>query len=154
MGARTARRAGPARGRACLAAGAAQGAADARLRDDRRDRRALGRAWRPSPGSVYPTLQLLEEEGLVTAEEVGGKRLVQLTEAGRTEAEAGPDEPWAEAGQEVDWAAVQEVGQALGAVEQAVRQVMATGSEAQRAKGLEVLNEARKKLYLILAEDA
>ncbi|MFJ4090237.1 PadR family transcriptional regulator [Kitasatospora sp. NPDC089913] len=113
-----------------------------------------GGAWRPSPGSVYPTLQLLEEEGLVTAEEVGGKRLVQLTEAGRTEAEAGPDEPWAEAGQEVDWAAVQEVGQALGAVEQAVRQVMATGTEAQRAKGLEVLNEARKKLYLILAEDA
>ncbi len=39
-------------------------------------------------------------------------------------------------------------------MEQAVRQVMATGTEAQRAKGLEVLNEARKKLYLILAEDA
>ncbi|MER7708908.1 PadR family transcriptional regulator [Kitasatospora sp. NPDC097605] len=113
-----------------------------------------GGAWRPSPGSVYPTLQLLEEEGLVTAEETGGKRLVSLTEAGRAEADAGPDEPWAEAGQEIDWAAVQEVGQALGAVEQAVRQVMATGTEAQRAKGLEVLNEARKKLYLILAEDA
>ncbi|MET8699026.1 PadR family transcriptional regulator [Kitasatospora sp. NPDC004723] len=113
-----------------------------------------GGAWRPSPGSVYPTLQLLEEEGLVTAEETGGKRLVSLTEAGRAEADAGPDEPWAEAGQEIDWAAVQEVGQALGAVEHAVRQVMATGTEAQRAKGLEVLNEARKKLYLILAEDA
>ncbi|MEV6973340.1 PadR family transcriptional regulator [Kitasatospora sp. NPDC093806] len=113
-----------------------------------------GGAWRPSPGSVYPTLQLLEEEGLVTAEEIGGKRLVSLTEAGRTEAESGPAEPWAEAGQEVDWAAVQEVGQALGAVEHAVRQVMATGTEAQRAKGLAVLNEARKKLYLILAEDA
>ncbi|MFE2110015.1 PadR family transcriptional regulator [Kitasatospora sp. NPDC059463] len=113
-----------------------------------------GGAWRPSPGSVYPTLQLLEEEGLVTAEETGGKRLVSLTGAGRAEAEAGPDEPWAEAGQEIDWAAVQEVGQALGAVDHAVRQVMTTGNEAQRAKGLEVLNEARKKLYLILAEDA
>ncbi|MET9403022.1 PadR family transcriptional regulator [Kitasatospora sp. NPDC002965] len=112
-----------------------------------------GGAWRPSPGSVYPTLQLLEEEGLITAEELGGKRLVSLTEAGRAEADAGPDEPWAEAGQDVDWAAVQEVGQALGAVEHAVRQVMATGTEAQRVKGLAVLTEARKKLYLILAED-
>ncbi|MFE2725615.1 PadR family transcriptional regulator [Kitasatospora sp. NPDC059327] len=113
-----------------------------------------GGAWRPSPGSIYPNLQLLEEEGLITAEEVGGKRLVSLTEAGRAEAEAGPAEPWAEAGREVDWEAVQEVGQALGAVDQAIRQVMATGTEAQRAKGLAVLNEARKKLYLILAEDA
>ncbi|MEU6235099.1 PadR family transcriptional regulator [Kitasatospora sp. NPDC047058] len=110
-------------------------------------------AWRPSPGSIYPNLQLLEEEGLITAEEVGGKRLVSLTEAGRAEAEAGPAEPWAEAGREVDWEAVQEVGQALGAVDHAIRQVMTTGTEAQRAKGLAVLNEARKKLYLILAED-
>ncbi|MDH6704380.1 DNA-binding PadR family transcriptional regulator [Kitasatospora sp. MAA19] len=112
-----------------------------------------GGAWRPSPGSIYPNLQLLEEEGLITAEEVGGKRLVSLTEAGRAEAEAGPAEPWAEAGREVDWEAVQEVGQALAAVDQAIRQVMATGTEAQRAKGLAVLTEARKKLYLILAED-
>ncbi|GGV39742.1 hypothetical protein GCM10010495_66440 [Kitasatospora herbaricolor] len=112
-----------------------------------------GGAWRPSPGSIYPTLQLLEEEGLITAQEISGKRLVQLTEAGRAEAEAGADEPWAEAGREVDWEAVQEVGQALGAVDAAIRQVMATGNEAQRAKGLAVLTEARKKLYLILAED-
>ncbi|MFI6446583.1 PadR family transcriptional regulator [Kitasatospora sp. NPDC050543] len=112
-----------------------------------------GGAWRPSPGSIYPTLQLLEEEGLITAQVVSGKRLVSLTEAGRAEAEAGPDEPWAEAGREVDWEAVQEVGQALGAVDNAIRQVMATGTEAQRAKGLAVLTEARKKLYLILAED-
>ncbi|OEV33506.1 PadR family transcriptional regulator [Kitasatospora aureofaciens] len=110
-------------------------------------------AWRPSPGSIYPNLQLLEEEGLITAEEVGGKRLVSLTEAGRAVAESGPAEPWAEAGREVDWEAVQEVGQALAAVDQAVQQVMRTGTEAQRAKGLAVLTEARKKLYLILAED-
>ncbi|MER7668966.1 PadR family transcriptional regulator [Kitasatospora sp. NPDC096128] len=110
-------------------------------------------AWRPSPGSIYPNLQLLEEEGLITAEEVGGKRLVSLTETGRAEAEAGPAEPWAEAGREVDWEAVQEVGQALAAVDQAVQQVMRTGTEAQRAKGLAVLTETRKKLYLILAED-
>ncbi|MDH6115774.1 DNA-binding PadR family transcriptional regulator [Kitasatospora sp. GAS204A] len=110
-------------------------------------------AWRPSPGSVYPTLQLLEEEGLIEAQETGGKRLFTLTETGRTEAEAGAAEPWQEAGRGIDWEAVHEVGQALASVEQAIRQVMATGTEEQRTKGLAVLVEARKKLYLILAEE-
>ncbi|MFI9272570.1 PadR family transcriptional regulator [Kitasatospora sp. NPDC052896] len=110
-------------------------------------------AWRPSPGSVYPTLQLLEEEGLIQAQEGGGKRLFTLTEAGRAEAEAGSAEPWLETGRGVDWEKVQEARQALSAVEHAVRQVMGTGTEEQRAKGLAVLAEARKKLYLILAEE-
>ncbi|MFJ9695015.1 PadR family transcriptional regulator [Kitasatospora sp. NPDC101183] len=112
-----------------------------------------GGAWRPSPGSIYPNLQLLEEEGLITSETVGGKRLVSLTEAGRTEAEAGPQEPWAEAGRDIDWESVRDTGRTLGSVHEAIRQVMDTGTEAQRAKGLAVLIEARKKLYLILAED-
>jgi DNA-binding PadR family transcriptional regulator len=112
-----------------------------------------GGAWRPSPGSVYPTLQLLEEEGLIVAQETGGKKLFDLTEAGRAEAGAGPDSPWEEAGRGVDWEAVQEVGAALGAVDHAVRQVMTTGNEEQRAKGLAVLNEAKRKLYLILADE-
>jgi DNA-binding PadR family transcriptional regulator len=109
-------------------------------------------AWRPSPGSVYPTLQLLEEEGLIEAQESGGKRLFTLTEAGRAEAEAGADEPWQEAGRGIDWEAVQEVGQTMASLDHAIRQVMTTGTEEQRAKGLAVLVEARKKLYLILAE--
>ena len=111
-------------------------------------------AWRPSPGSVYPTLQLLEDEGLIAAQESSGKRLFTLTDAGRAEAEAGPAEPWMQTGREVGWEAVQEVGQALASVDQAIRQVMGTGTEEQRAKGLAVLVEARKKLYLILAEEA
>ncbi|MGF1427323.1 PadR family transcriptional regulator [Kitasatospora sp. LaBMicrA B282] len=113
-----------------------------------------GGAWRPSPGSVYPTLQLLEEEGLIVAQETGGKRLFTLTETGRAEAESGSTEPWQAAGSGVDWEAVQEVGQALASVDHAIRQVMATGTEEQRTKGLAVLVEARKKLYLILAEEA
>ncbi|PYC77841.1 PadR family transcriptional regulator [Streptomyces tateyamensis] len=108
--------------------------------------------WRPSPGSVYPTLQLLEEEGLIEAQETGGKRLFTLTEAGRAEAEAGAAEPWLAAGSGVDWEAVQEVGQTMASLGQAVHQVMTTGTEEQRAKGLAVLTEARKKLYLILAD--
>ncbi len=108
--------------------------------------------WRPSPGSVYPTLQLLEEEGLIEAQETGGKRLFTLTETGRTEAESASAEPWLEAGRGVDWEAVQEVGQTMASLDQAIRQVMTTGTEEQRSKGLAVLVEARKKLYLILAD--
>ncbi|MFD8479735.1 PadR family transcriptional regulator [Kitasatospora sp. NPDC059673] len=113
-----------------------------------------GGIWRPSPGSVYPTLQLLEEEGLIKANEESGKKLFELTEQGRAEAEQGPESPWDEAGRQGDWEAVQEVGAALAAVDHAVRQVMMTGTEEQRAKGLAVLAEAKKKLYLILAEEA
>ncbi len=48
-----------------------------------------GGVWRPSPGSVYPTLQLLEDEGLIVSEETGGRKRFTLTDAGRAEAEAG-----------------------------------------------------------------
>src|SRR5437870_5170489 len=47
-----------------------------------------GGAWRPSPGSVYPTLQLLEDEGLVRSSERDGKRVFEITDAGRAEADA------------------------------------------------------------------
>ncbi len=53
-----------------------------------------GGAWKPSPGSVYPTLQLLGGEGLIVSESEGGKKLFSLTEAGRTAAEDGPEAPW------------------------------------------------------------
>ena len=41
-----------------------------------------GGAWRPSPGAVYPTIAQLEDEGLVTTQEEGGRRLVTLTSEG------------------------------------------------------------------------
>ncbi|CAM5475735.1 hypothetical protein SFUMM280S_01238 [Streptomyces fumanus] len=52
-----------------------------------------GGAWKPSPGSVYPTLQLLEDEGLITSASEGGKKLFSFTEAGRTAAGEGPEAP-------------------------------------------------------------
>ena len=56
-----------------------------------------GGIWRPSPGSIYPTLQLLEDEGLIEAEPVGGRKTYQLTEAGRAEAEtAAQNPPWSQ----------------------------------------------------------
>ena len=110
-------------------------------------------AWKPSPGSVYPTLQLLVDEGLITSAESGGKRLFTLTESGRAEADAGPDAPWEEASRGIDFEALHEVRHAGAQLFEAFRQVMSTGEEEQRIKALAVINEARKKLYLILAEE-
>src|ERR1700685_2648654 len=39
--------------------------------------------WRPSPGSVYPALAQLEDEGLIRARELDGRKLFELTDAGR-----------------------------------------------------------------------
>ncbi|MBT2396325.1 PadR family transcriptional regulator [Streptomyces sp. ISL-100] len=112
-----------------------------------------GGAWRPSPGSVYPTLQLLEDEGLIVSESEGGKKLFTLTDAGRTEAGAGPQAPWEEAGRGVDWETMNEVRQAGFGLMEAFGQVWKTGSAEQRQKALAVINESRKKLYLILADE-
>ena len=112
-----------------------------------------GGAWRPSPGSVYPTLQLLEDEGLITSASEGGKKLFTLTDTGRTEAEAGPEAPWEDAGRGVDWDALNEVRKVGGGLVEAFRQVWITGTPEQRDKALAVVNDARKKLYLILADE-
>ncbi|MDX6314577.1 MAG: hypothetical protein QOF84_7434 [Streptomyces sp.] len=112
-----------------------------------------GGAWKPSPGSVYPTLQLLEDEGLISSASEGGKKLFTLTEAGRAEADAGPEAPWEEAGRGVDWDSLHEIRKAGGGLVDAFRQVWATGTPQQRDKALAVVNEARKKLYLILADE-
>src|SRR3954454_15286744 len=42
-------------------------------------------AWRPSPGAIYPTLNQLQDEGLVTMTTDGGRKLATLTEAGRAD---------------------------------------------------------------------
>ncbi|MGW1726065.1 PadR family transcriptional regulator [Streptomyces sp. NPDC002306] len=112
-----------------------------------------GGAWKPSPGSVYPTLQLLEDEGLIVSESEGGKKLFSLTEAGRAAADEGADAPWEEASRGVDWEALTEIRQAGFGLMEAFGQVWKTGSKEQREKALTVINDARKKLYLILAEE-
>ncbi len=113
-----------------------------------------GGLWRPSPGSVYPTLQLLEDEGLVAGRESGGKRLFALTDAGRPDAEAAarPAPPWAEITEDAG-AAATHVHTAMGQLVMALRQVMHAGDEEQRERALDVINDARRRLYGILAED-
>jgi DNA-binding PadR family transcriptional regulator len=112
-----------------------------------------GGAWKPSPGSVYPTLQMLEDEGLIASASEGGKKLFTLTEEGRAAADEGPDAPWEEASRGVDWEALSEIRQAGVGLMEAFGQVWKTGSKEQREKALAVINDARKKLYLILADE-
>jgi len=112
-----------------------------------------GGAWKPSPGSVYPTLQLLEDEGLISSASEGGKKLFTLTDTGRQEAEAGPEAPWEDAGRGVDWDAMNEIRKAGGGLAEAFRQVWVAGTPEQREKALTVVNDARKRLYLILADE-
>jgi DNA-binding PadR family transcriptional regulator len=112
-----------------------------------------GGVWRPSPGSVYPTLQLLEDEGLIAGEEGEGRRRFTLTDAGRTEAERQIQRaPWEEVTAGVAPAAWN-LRDAIAQTAQAAWSVGSAGSEAQQARALEVLNDARRRLYAILAED-
>lgn len=113
-----------------------------------------GGVWRPSPGSIYPTLQLLEDEGLIVSEETGGRKRFTLTETGRTEAErageSGHGRPW----QDFDAdhiAQSQEFREAGFAIMSALRQVAMTGTPAQRQQALETLQDTKRKLYSILA---
>jgi DNA-binding PadR family transcriptional regulator len=110
-----------------------------------------GGAWTPSPGSVYPTLTMLEEEGLVSAAESDGKRQFTLTDAGRkaVDEREGPP-PWEEFDADP---AMEDLRDAfLGAIG-AAKQVFKAGTPAQQAKAVAVLSEAKRKLYEILAAD-
>lgn len=110
--------------------------------------------WKPSPGSVYPTLQLLADEGLVAAEESGGKKTYSLTEAGRAEAAAadGQSAPWEAFGSR-DTGRTSALPKAGAKLAQAAAQVGRGGTPEQVAQAVEVLDEARRKLYSILAQD-
>jgi|Tabmets5t2r1_1033131.scaffolds.fasta_scaffold52425_2 DNA-binding PadR family transcriptional regulator len=112
-----------------------------------------GGVWRPSPGSVYPTLQLLEDEDLIAGEEVEGRRRFALTDAGRAAAERlDGAAPWEQAVAGVAPVAWSLRG-AVGQIVQATWSVAGAGTEAQQARALEILNDTRRRLYAILAED-
>jgi DNA-binding PadR family transcriptional regulator len=112
-----------------------------------------GGIWRPSPGSVYPTLQMLEDEGLVASTQSEGRKLFTLTDEGATvAATAAENPPWANIADETV-AEAHDVRAAAFGLFNALREVGTQGSEDQRARALEVLAEARRKLYAILAEE-
>ena len=109
-----------------------------------------GGRWRPSAGSVYPTLQLLADEGLVTSSEVDGRRTYTLTQDGRKAAESAPakhpswdDEDLRDG--DLRHAALQ--------LARAAIQVQAVGSARARRESGKILADTRRQLYRILADD-
>ncbi|WP_432941599.1 PadR family transcriptional regulator [Kribbella sp. CA-253562] len=114
-----------------------------------------GGAWKPSPGSIYPTLQQLEDEGLVTADAAVGRRTFTLTDEGRAYVAEHADEvsaPWEamNAGSDGDENGLKPL---LGQVGTALWQVLATGTPEQQAKARKALIELRRTLYGILSDD-
>jgi DNA-binding PadR family transcriptional regulator len=109
--------------------------------------------WKPSPGSVYPTLQLLVDESLiVSTESEGSKKLFALTDAGKEAAEKVATPPWEEIADGVDPAHLNlraAIGQLFGAVAQSAH----AANEEQQQRILDIANNARREIYTILAED-
>jgi DNA-binding PadR family transcriptional regulator len=112
-----------------------------------------GGAWRPSPGSVYPALSQLEDEGLVKAESVGTGRVFDLTDEGRAYVKTMPNEPdphWQSAGPQSDIVELVVVArQALPAI----LQIAQTADPVLIGKAKKILVGAKRDLYRILAED-
>ncbi|WP_418275595.1 PadR family transcriptional regulator [Isoptericola jiangsuensis] len=110
--------------------------------------------WQPSPGAVYPAIAQLQDEGLVSVADDGGRRLASLTDAGRTYLESHRDElgtPW-EQTDDPRRGGHRELRTALHALHGAVEQVGRTGTPEQTAKAVEILTTARREVYLLLAE--
>ena len=114
-----------------------------------------GGVWRPSPGSVYPTLQQLQDEALVSSVETeDGRRTFELTEEGRrTAAEQGTPAPWEAVADETESAGV-ELRDLVFQVIAAARQVVHAGDASHIAQAKDILRETRQRLYRILAEDS
>ena len=111
-----------------------------------------GGVWRPSPGSIYPTLQLLADEGLVSGDESGGRRLFTLTDAGREEASRYEGRSPFTRERDESFEVAHQFRAEMGQLAMAVWQVAQVGTEAQRAEILDVLAEARRRAYQLLAD--
>ena len=115
-----------------------------------------GGVWRPSPGSIYPALSQLEDEGLVSSDESAGRRAFQLTDEGRAYIEENREAlgvPWEAVGGDVPEGLL-ELRKLMMQLGMATMQVAQAGDEAQTDEARKVLEEARRSLYRILAGDA
>jgi DNA-binding PadR family transcriptional regulator len=110
-----------------------------------------GGAWNPSPGAVYPTINQLEDEGLVTVTADAGRRLVTLTDAGR-EYLAEHREQWGDPFANYETSAPGlDLRVLVHELHEATRLLARTGSDEQRAAAAKILGDARRALYLLLA---
>ena len=111
--------------------------------------------WRPSPGSVYPTLQQLEDEGLVRSQESEGQRLIELTDAGRAVLEGRAEDappPWEQMAGGINEQTL-ELGSLVRQMGLPAMQVMQAGNDAQVEEARKILTDSRRSLYRILAEN-
>jgi DNA-binding PadR family transcriptional regulator len=117
------------------------------------ERRSEGR-WRPSPGSVYPALSQLEDEGLIRAVSQGEGRAFEITDAGRAEIDSlGKHRaPW-DASEIPGWEALRELRSVAFSLGRATLQVAQAGSEQDWQRAAEILGQARRAIYRLLAED-
>jgi DNA-binding PadR family transcriptional regulator len=114
-----------------------------------------GGVWRPSPGSVYPALSQLEDEGLVKATDTDGRKSFTLTDEGTTHVEANRERfgtPWETVGEGAhdELHSLRHAAQALAI---AAMQVAQTGTKEQLAEAKSILEDARRGLYRLLAGD-
>ncbi|HZQ31572.1 MAG TPA: PadR family transcriptional regulator [Mycobacterium sp.] len=108
--------------------------------------------WRPSPGSVYPTLQLLVDEGLIVAtESEGTKRLFELTDEGREACANAQTPPWEEIAEGADPNEVN-LRAAFGQFAAAVFQSAHAATPEQQKRILDIVNDARRQIYGVLGE--
>ncbi len=112
-----------------------------------------GGTWKPSAGSVYPTLQLLADEGVIVADEAEGRKTYSLTEAGRDEAREAAEKPspWQNSAAASDagrHAALPKAGIELA---QVVAHVARTGTPEQIDEAVSLLDDTRRQLHAILA---
>jgi DNA-binding PadR family transcriptional regulator len=116
------------------------------------DERTQG-LWRPSPGSLYPALQVLEDQGLVLSETTDGRRQYTLTDAGRAELSSRPraSAPWESMVHDADQGDMA-LRAALHHVAVAVHQVAEAGTPEQKERADALLKELRRQMYLLLAE--
>jgi DNA-binding PadR family transcriptional regulator len=110
-----------------------------------------GGLWRPSPGSVYPHLQMLEDEGMVQSTEIDGTRTFTLTEKGVAEAANDSQLPWQTSGESDDQ--IRALRLSVTQLMSAAKQLSGAGENAQVERGIAVIKKARQELYQILAED-
>jgi DNA-binding PadR family transcriptional regulator len=106
--------------------------------------------WRPSPGAVYPALQLLDDQGLVRSVDVEGKKRYELTDAGRAEVPETP--PWEAVTKGADPMQFR-LRDLIPQIALASHQVFEVGDDAQRAAAIELLDGTRRRLYALLAEE-
>jgi DNA-binding PadR family transcriptional regulator len=112
-------------------------------------------AWRPSPGSVYPVLAQLEDEGLIEPEEGAERKLVHLTADGKAYVEENRERlgtPWQAAADGFS-PEMLEIRNLVFQVGNAVREVVTSGSPEQHKQARDLLEETRKGIYRILAGD-